>query len=428
MKRTFTSYPVSDFVSLKAKMLNWLSRFSIFCLLDNQQYNFDVPTFECLAGAGVHTKFNISSNKNLENLQHFLAENNDWIFGHLNYDIKNEIENLSSDNTDNINFPDLYFFIPEMVLILDEKFLQVGVLNENADDIFKSINDCTWQDQNKITNPPQLKSRFSKEEYIATVKHLQQHLHRGDCYEINFCQEFFAENIFIDPLLVYNQLIKLSPNPFSCFYKIDDKYLMCASPERYLKRINNKIISQPIKGTSKRFIHEKVNDDLSKNELLTNEKERAENVMIVDLVRNDLSKICEEGSVNVDELFGIYSFPQVHQMISTISGKLLPDVDFIDIIKATFPMGSMTGAPKKRVMELIEQYEKSRRGIFSGCVGYISPDKNFDFNVVIRSLLYNTANKYISIYAGSAITCKSDPEKEYEECLMKIEAMKKAME
>jgi para-aminobenzoate synthetase component 1 len=150
--------------------------------------------------------------------------------------------------------------------------------------------------------------------------------------------------------------------------------------------------------------------------------------MVVDLVRNDLSKVCEEGTVQVDELFGIYSFPQVHQMISTISGKLKNNISFSEIIRATFPMGSMTGAPKRRVMQLIEQYETTKRGIFSGAVGYISPDGDFDFNVVIRSIMYNKSSGYLSFQTGSAITFYSDPQAEWEECLLKAEAMKKVFQ
>ena len=201
---------------------------------------------------------------------------------------------------------------------------------------------------------------------------------------------------------------------------------MCASPERFLKKIKNTILSQPIKGTSKRGNNIK-EDEEEKKALQLNEKERSENTMIVDLVRNDLSKICTEGSVMVKEYLKIYSFPQVHQMISTISGNLRENISFSEILSATFPMGSMTGAPKKRVMELIEQYEKTKRGLFSGTVGYINPGGDFDFNVVIRSILYNEENNYLSIQAGSAITFKSDPHKEYEECNIKIEAMRQAL-
>ncbi len=214
----------------------------------------------------------------------------------------------------------------------------------------------------------------------------------------------------------------ISPNPFSSFYRIHDKYLLCASPERYLKKTGDKILSQPIKGTLKRTSDSK-EDDIKKHEFLLNAKERSENVMIVDLVRNDLSKVCGEATVSVEELFHVYSFPQVHQMISTISGKIPIQMNISEIIFATFPMGSMTGAPKKRVMELIEKYEKTKRGLFSGAVGYITPGNDFDFNVVIRSILYNEKEKYISIQAGAAITFSSDAEKEYEECLLKVNAM-----
>jgi para-aminobenzoate synthetase component 1 len=219
--------------------------------------------------------------------------------------------------------------------------------------------------------------------------------------------------------------MKISPNPFSAFYKLDDKYLLCASPERFLKRKKNKLVSQPIKGTSRRSAE---TDTQEKSLLHSDEKERAENIMIVDLVRNDLSKICEEGSVAVDEFLKIYSFPQVHQMISTISGNVRENISFSQIISALFPMGSMTGVPKKKVMELIEKYEKTKRGLFSGSVGYIDPDGNFDFNVVIRSILYNESRRYLSLQAGSAITWKSKPEKEYEECKIKIEAMIRSLD
>jgi len=236
--------------------------------------------------------------------------------------------------------------------------------------------------------------------------------------------EFFAEDAFVDPLSIYQKLSSTSPNPFSALYKLDDKWLICASPERFLKREGSKILSQPIKGTSSRFLQNISRDEKSRLDLLVSEKDRSENVMVVDLVRNDLARVCKEGTVKVDELFGIYSFPQVHQMISTVSGELKEEISFTEIIKATFPMGSMTGAPKRRVVELIDKYERSGRGIFSGTVGYITPESDFDFNVVIRSIMYNTSEKYLSFMAGSGITFYSDAEKEYEECLLKAEAMR----
>jgi para-aminobenzoate synthetase component 1 len=269
---------------------------------------------------------------------------------------------------------------------------------------------------------------MSKEEYCAVIEQLRQHILRGDCYEINYCQQFFSANAHIHPVTVYQQLSEVSPNPFSALYRTGDTWLICASPERFLKKQETKILSQPIKGTSIRIPHDQTADNHSKEALHNSAKDRSENVMVVDLVRNDLARVCEEGTVKVDELYGIYSFPQVHQMISTVSGVLKPGISFTEIIRATFPMGSMTGAPKKRVMELIERYELTKRGIFSGAVGYIAPNDDFDFNVVIRSIMYNAATSYLSFQAGSGITFYSDPEKEWEECLIKAEAMRKALE
>ena len=271
------------------------------------------------------------------------------------------------------------------------------------------------------------KSRISKEEYISTIEKLLTHIKRGDCYEINYCQEFYAEEANIDPLHVYNRLMEVSPNPFSCYYKLKDKYVICASPERFIQKRGNRILSQPIKGTAKRDLTNQGKDQVLKKQLFESEKDKSENVMVVDLVRNDLSRVCKVGSVEVDELFGVYSFPQVHQMISTIKGELIDGISFAEIIKACFPMGSMTGAPKRRVMELIELYEKTKRGIYSGAVGYINPEKDFDFNVVIRSILYNATNQYLCYLVGGGITFYSDPENEYAECLLKATAINKVL-
>ena len=273
-----------------------------------------------------------------------------------------------------------------------------------------------------------IQQKISRNDYITTIEKLRDHILRGDCYEINFCQEFFATDVKVDALQVYRQLTAISPNPFSCFYKLDDKYVLCASPERYLQKKGQHLLSQPIKGTFKRDTTDPASDAALKRQLQQSEKDKSENVMVVDLVRNDLSMICEEGSVQVDELFGVYSFPQVHQMILTITGDLKEGTGLSEILAATFPMGSMTGAPKRRVMELIEQYEKTKRGIFSGAVGYISPEKDFDFNVVIRSILYNATRQYLAYLVGGGITFYSDPEKEYEECLLKAEAIKKVLQ
>ena len=408
-------------------MLNFIKKFSIFCFLDNHKYDFN-KSYECIAGAGVVYPVISGGINNLRDVDQVQRNAGDWVFGHVSYDVKNEIENLQSSNPDGIGFPDFFFFVPEIVFILTANELKIGV--HSSIDAQKIYDDIISSEPIKNINYPSplLKARFTEKEYLKTVQKLQQHILRGDCYEINFCQEFYANDTVIDPLLVYRKLSDLSPNPFSAFYKYEDKYLMCASPERFLKKNGSTIISQPIKGTANRIKNDLAADEQRKDNLLNNDKERSENIMIVDLVRNDLAKICTKGSVSVKEFLKIYSFPQVHQMISTITGNLKENISLADIFYATFPMGSMTGAPKKKVMELIEKYEKTRRGLFSGTVGYINPDGDFDFNVVIRSVLYNQSNSYLSIQAGSAITFKSDPGNEYEECLLKISPIKKALE
>ena len=249
---------------------------------------------------------------------------------------------------------------------------------------------------------------------------------QGDVYELNYCMEFFSEKNKINPYYTYLDLIKKSPTPFSGFVKTSNKFLISASPERFIKKQKNKIISQPIKGTIKKTNNIAQNNKL-KNKLLNDTKERAENVMIVDLVRNDLSITAKKTSVKVEELFGIYEFPQVYQMISTVVSEKSKKFTSVDVIKNAFPMGSMTGAPKIKAMELIEKYETTKRGLYSGAVGYFSPNDNFDFNVVIRSILYNSKNKYLSFIVGGAITDKSNPINEYNECLLKAKAIKEVL-
>ncbi|WP_240347863.1 anthranilate synthase component I family protein [Longitalea arenae] len=408
-------------------MLSWANQFNICCFLDNQHYHLPHHSFECMAAAGAVQTLATAAGTAFDQLQQLYEQNRDWLFGHLSYDLKNETEGLTSSNTDHLGFPDLCFFIPEVLLQLSEDALLIGTFGGRHETVFQAI--CAIEPfeamAQALTTP--INNRISKADYLETIRQLQQHILRGDCYEINFCQEFFATSVTIDPLQVYCSLSDTSPNPFAAYYKSGQQYLLCASPERYLKKEGRRIYSQPIKGTSQRDLHDARKDVKHKEDLYNSAKDRSENVMIVDLVRNDLSKICEEASVQVDELFGIYSFPQVHQMISTVSGQLRSDIHFIEAIKATFPMGSMTGAPKRRVMELIEQYEQTRRGIFSGALGYITPEGDFDFNVVIRSIMYNAASQYLAFQAGSAITFYSDPAKEYEECLLKAAAIKKVL-
>jgi len=422
VKNTAT-FLIEDFDEFKMKMLNWANQFSIFCLLDNHQYRFETPAFECLLAVGCKYSVVASAGNAFEQLKTFSNQHAGWLFGHLGYDLKNETEKLHSKNFDGINFPDAHFFVPQYVLRLNAGELTI-FSEANVQEIFLAITSCSPVLPSHPGSPINIKSRINYQEYIDTVVKLQGHILRGNCYEINFCQEFFAENTTIQAVEVYRKLTAVSPMPFAALYKLHDKYAICASPERYIKKSGSKLISQPIKGTAKRNLLDGRQDENNRVQLAESEKEKAENVMVVDLVRNDLSKICRQGSVKTGELFGIYTFPQVHQMISTVSGDLENDTHWVDIVKATFPMGSMTGAPKKRVMELIEQVEKTKRGLFSGAIGYIQPGGDFDFNVVIRSILYDAATGYLSFQAGSAITFNCDAVSEYEECQLKAASIK----
>ncbi len=353
----------------------------------------------------------------------FLKENpNKYIFGWLGYDLKNEIEKLTSKNIDHIDFPDLYFWVPKYVVELKNEtisFLQGEKCDESFDFISYFLEEET--DQNFHLYSFNFEPFIDKKAYIEQVEKLKKHIQIGNIYEINFCQEFIAKNVEINyPLDVYFKLNKITQAPFSSFFHTGDYTVFCGSPERFLKREGNTLLSEPIKGTAKRGKTGEEDEKL-KNDLINDLKERAENIMIVDLVRNDLSKIATKNSVTVNDLCKIHTFETVHQMISSISCEIEENTPFIDIIKATFPMGSMTGVPKIRAMELIEEHESFKRGLYSGSIGYIKPNGDFDFNVVIRSLLYNKAKKLLSCSVGGAITDLSSAEKEYEECLTKVQ-------
>ncbi len=374
-----------------SKLLNEAKTMDYFCLLNPNQYANGFPLVFASGNEAVLWK----------DLSFELNEN---YFGFLSYDLKNDLfKGLESKHKDWQEFPQSTFFKAETLIKSDEL---LDDLNEN---------------QEKIP-PLTFEAQVTKKEYITTVEVIREHILNGDVYELNFCIPFVAQNVELDTVAVYKKLNAISPTPFSSLLKIKDCWLICASPERYVKKEGQKVVSEPIKGTTARG-KTKEEDKRLADALKNSEKERAENLMIVDLVRNDLNRCCKPTTVKVDELFGIYKFPQVHQMISTISGELEDENGIKELIENTFPMGSMTGAPKLKSMELIEQYESSKRGIYSGAVGYIDKNHDADFNVVIRSLYYNETTKTLSFIVGGAITYASDAEKEYEECLLKASAM-----
>jgi para-aminobenzoate synthetase component 1 len=410
---------VTDVAVFKQKALAWAAKFDTLCYLDSNSFNDPYSKFDTLIAIGTKAQLKAAAGDAFEQLSTFRASNPGWITGFFGYDLKNETENLRSGNADHLEFPDLYFFAPEILISI--KGNTVEIIGENEKDIFEG---CTSSNLVPVTHQHviNLQPRFSRPEYVQTVEKIQQHIVRGDIYVTNFCQEFYAENTQIDPLSIFQNLNGLSPTPFSTFFKWDGNYIICASPERFLAKRGSKLISQPIKGTARRDADKAIDQSLI-DELRNHPKELQENVMIVDLVRNDLTHSAKPGTVKTEELYGIQTFKQVHQMVSTVVCELRDDVSAVEAVKNTFPMGSMTGAPKISAMQLMEQYERSKRGVYSGAVGYFSPDDDFDFNVVIRTLLFNSTKKYLSFHVGSAITYHANAESEYEECLLKAKAI-----
>ena len=392
--------------------------FTLLCSGGNITNQSVQNQYEWIAAIGA-TKIITPQKNAFTELKSFINTTNDWLFGHLSYDLKNELESLSSHNDDELNFPEMQFVQPKIVLIKANDSIKCYYLPDI--DIQSKLAEIETTTVLKSASVVNFQPKISKDKYVSDVEKLLRHIKLGNIYEINYCQEFFDLPKRFNPQSAYVEMLERFPTPFSCFTKNNTHYILSASPERFLKKQGSKLFSQPIKGTIHRG-KTKEEDKKLANELLANEKERSENVMIVDLVRNDLSKIAKSGSVIVDELFGIYSYQSVHQMISTVSAEIDTGFHLVDAIKSCFPMGSMTGAPKVRAMQLIEEFEETKRGVYSGAVGYFSPNGDFDFNVIIRTLLYNEDNNYLSLMAGSAITSQSSPEKEYEECLLKARA------
>ncbi|NER16356.1 anthranilate synthase component I family protein [Spongiivirga citrea] len=422
----------------KRQLLQWAQQFDDVIWLDSNEIDHPYAEYDAILAVDAFTSLKTDFSGAFDQLKEYKNTTQDWIFGYLTYDLKNDVERLASKNHDGLGFADVHFFQPKKLFLLKGNTIELHYLRMCDDEMELDLKEIAAtnipslqsiiEKKNNGTEPPvKIKLRIHKEAYYEKLEKLLAHIHRGDIYEANFCQEFYAEDAHINPIETYLNLNDISTPPFATFMKLDELYLLSASPERYLKKNGNSVISQPIKGTAKRSENREEDIELAKA-LKNDPKERSENVMIVDLVRNDLSKHALKGSVQVEELCEVYSFKQVHQMISTVTAKVADTRDALDVIEASFPMGSMTGAPKISAMNIIEELEETKRGIYSGAVGYFTPDDDFDFNVIIRSILYNSATSYVSYSVGGAITAESIPEKEYEECLIKAKAMRQVLE
>ncbi|WP_242928068.1 anthranilate synthase component I family protein [Pontibacter vulgaris] len=415
-----TGLPVALEV-FKLKALHWAQQFSLVAYYTSNEIPYPHNGFENLLAVSNSEPVSVDEQNAFVGLRNALTAQEELLCGFLSYDLKNQLEKLESTHTDNVGFPDLFFFQPQVYVYFKEDSVSINYSVGNPDFI---LADILAHDSVVAAMPAQVnvQQKVYKEKYKSQVERIKNHILEGDVYELNYCMEFYAEQVKIDPISLYLSLNQASPTPFSGFLKCYDKFLLCASPERFLKKEGRKLISQPIKGTIRRG-ETPEEDAILQHQLRHDEKELAENMMIVDLVRNDLRRSCATGTVQVEEMFGIYGFRQVSQMISTIVGELRPECDLVDALTGAFPMGSMTGAPKIRAMEIIEEVESTKRGLYSGAFGYITADQDCDFNVVIRSIQYNAATSYLSFMVGSAITFDSDPDKEYEECLLKAKAI-----
>ncbi|MFT4943800.1 MAG: para-aminobenzoate synthetase component 1 [Patiriisocius sp.] len=429
MKRYSKTFSVTLTDTLKQQLLQWAQQFNEVAWLDSNAHDQAYTTYTAILAVDAFTALKTDTFTAFEKLDEYQTITKDWLFGSLCYDLKNDVEKLTSKNTDGLGVPELYFFQPKKVFLFSETHVTMHYLSMVDDEL-----DTDWSAilatevlETAISKEPiTVTARTSKDSYLEKVHKMLQHIKRGDIYEANFCQEFFSEEVDLDPVAAFLKLNDLSKPPFAAFLKLEQQYVLSASPERYIKKDGIQIISQPIKGTSKRSVS-RVEDAALMVQLEQDPKERSENIMITDLVRNDLSRIAEKGTVVVEELCKIYTFEQVHQMISTIRCEVSASIHPVEIIKKTYPMGSMTGAPKVSAMKIIEKLEDARRGIYSGAIGYFTPTGDFDFNVVIRSILYNAASQYVSFSVGGAITAKSIPEAEYEECLLKAKAMRQVL-
>ncbi len=424
------SFAAGNRTELMQQLLGYAASQDVFCLFNSNRHQQPHSSFDLQLAIGARRELLMYDHQGaFEALKEFNRQKTSPAVGYLAYDLKNDVERLSSGNEDRMRFPLLHFFEPCTLIEWKENEVLIRSFDGNSEEkIWQEITaQPLEQAQPSAAIPISLNAQIPREAYLEKVREVIRHIEEGNVYEMNLCQEFYADEVSIDPLLCYTQLNALSPMPFSACYKYQQQYILCASPERFIRKQGDTLLSQPIKGTAKRS-EDPIQDEQIKYKLQNDLKERAENVMIVDLVRNDLARSAVTGTIRVNELFGIYSFAHLHQMISSVSARLRPDAHPIDAIRYAFPMGSMTGAPKVRAMQLIEELEESKRGVYSGAIGYITEKDDFDFNVVIRSIFYDAGHKRLSFQVGGAITYDSIPEKEYEECMLKAKAITEVLQ
>ncbi|WP_437919529.1 anthranilate synthase component I family protein [Sphingobacterium sp. LRF_L2] len=406
--------------------LAWAQQFDEVCFFKSNNYKDEYTKLDSfLAVDAKHTFVSTNGENAFNELEIFKTKHpQSWLLGFFSYDLKRNLDGGVTPLQNTLAFPESCFFIPSVVIQFHRN--KVSIEADDPAMIFQTIQHFAIPLHENLSEQQIIKKRLSKEAYLKAFNQMQTHIRRGDIYEVNLCQEFYADNVDISSLRLYQELNTISPTPFSSFFKWKNLNIICASPERFLAKRGAHLISQPIKGTAPRG-KTPPEDIRIVHELVNSPKEIAENVMIVDLVRNDLTRSAVPGTVEASRTLEVHTFKQVHQLISTVTCLKSSEIGDVSAISNAFPPGSMTGAPKIKAMELCDAYEGSKRGIYAGALGYFSPDGDFDFNVVIRSLLYNQTAKSLSFHTGGAITLDADGEKEYQECLLKASAILQAL-
>ncbi len=356
--------------------------------------------------------------------------------GYLSYDLCHFWENVPSKAKDDLGLPELYIAFYDKVLIIDhlEKRTLISAVSsfpkrdnptikERIEEIRRlgQKNDAVKKGKRGAVKPGELllESNFTKQEYLQAVRKAKNYIREGDIFQVNLSQRFHSR-LFVSPHRLYQSLREINPAPFAAYLNFNEIKILSSSPERFLRVRGREIQTRPIKGTRPRGRNEQEDKKLGK-ELLASEKDRAELVMIVDLERNDLGRVCQYGSVKVEELVKLEAYPTVFHTVSTIRGTLAPGKDRIDLLRATFPGGSITGAPKVRAMEIIDELEPTKRSVYTGSLGYFGFNESMDLNIVIRTFLAKNDDLYFQV--GGGIVADSDPEKEFQETLDKAKAL-----
>lgn len=351
--------------------------------------------------------------------------------GYFSYDIGRVIEKMPKSAKEDVSIPDSYFLFYDNVIIFDlrnkKTYITALGIKEDSEKSIKDIEEKIKQGKVEfnivLDKKSEFISNFSREEYIDAVKQVKEYIKEGHTYIANLTQRFQCD-YNSNPFDTYISLRSINKAPFSCYLNLEDFQIISSSPERFLKVFNNEVETRPIKGTRPRGIN-KIEDEKNREELLNSEKDKSELLMIVDLERNDLSKVCKPFSVKVTELFKLEEYSTVFHLVSTVIGELNNNVSSVKCIRECFPGGSITGAPKIRSMEIIEELEGIRRGIYTGAIGYFDLRGNCDFNIVIRTILTKDNKAYFGV--GGGITIESDEEMEYEETLDKAKALMRVL-